>query len=101
MPQLDKMNWFFILTLLVLCIALLLVIFIKRNFYSWKKVFLIKNLTTFTTTSVLKQNIFLPFFSIQGLFLQQRKKLFNSFLVAKLPIFSEVLTTLEKSVQKK
>ncbi len=101
MPQLDKMNWLFILSLLVFCIMFLLVIFIKRNFYSWKKLSLLKVLTIFQISEIQGNNILFPFLALNGQFLQQRKLYFNNLNVGKTVLFSDTLHQLDKNIQQK
>ncbi len=101
MPQLDKMNWFFILTLLVLCISIFLVIFIKRNFYSWRKVVLLKVLTKFNFTEGQQNKALFPFLTLNGNFLQLRKTLFNNLSLNKTNFFLDTLKNFENSLQKK
>lgn len=98
MPQLDKMNWFFILTLLVVSISFLLVIFIKRNFYSWRKVVLLKLLTRFGASSLTKQTIFHSFLSLQSLYLLTRKVFFQDINITKTPVVTETVKTFEKTL---
>ncbi len=98
MPQLDKMNWFFILTLLVVSISFLLVIFIKRNFYSWRKVVLLKLLTRFGASSLSKQTLFHSFLSLQSLFLLNRKTFFQNINITKTPVISETVKSFEKNL---
>ena len=101
MPQLDKMNWLFILSLLVFCIMFLLVIFIKRNFYSWKKLSLLKVLTIFQISEIQGNNILFPFLALNGQFLQQRKLYFNNLNVGKTVLFADTLHQLDKNIQQK
>jgi hypothetical protein len=101
MPQLDKMNWFFILTLLVVSISFLLVIFIKRNFYSWRKVLLLKLLTKFNISNLTKKTLLISFLSLQSFFLLNRKTLFSDINLIKTPLFSNTVKNFEHEVYKK
>jgi len=101
MPQLDKMNWFIILLLLISFILIFLVIFIKRNFYSWRKVILLKNLTKFSGQKTLKNVNLVIYLTINTLFLHLRKNFFTKLQLNKTDFFSETLKSFEKSLFKK
>ena len=101
MPQLDKMNWFFIFSLLILGLAFFIVVFIKRNFYSWRKIILLKQLTQFKITFTNTNNFWLfDFFTFLGHYLYIRKTFFNNLLLKNTTVFLDTVKSFEKNLQK-
>jgi len=102
MPQLDKMNWFFIFSLLILGLAFFIVVFIKRNFYSWRKIIILKQLTQFNINLSNTNNFWLfDFFTFLGHFLTIRKVFLNNLLLKNTTVFFDTVKSFENNLQKK
>jgi hypothetical protein len=96
MPQLDKINWFLIIFVLVLLVSVLLIFFIKFIFYSWKKTLLLKTFNIFSTLTNVQKNKFIPFLFLLANFLQLRKHLFESFFLIKQNLIFPIIKDVEK-----
>ena len=97
MPQLDKINWLFILGLLVFFVISVLVNFIKRNFYSWRKISLLKILTTVQVITQNKNISIFSFLALTSQFLQLRKTYYRHLNLGKTTLISGTVHQLDKT----
>jgi Ca2+/Na+ antiporter len=77
MPQLDKINWFFVLIILIICVSYLLVNFVKYIYYSKEKIEKLKNKNKVQKHEKKNSNVLFSFLSGLYLIFFQRNLFFS------------------------
>jgi hypothetical protein len=100
MPQLDKLNWCFVLFLLIFFVTILLTNFIKFNFYSWRKINFFKNLSQFITDFIFKNNSLKLILSLNIYFFNTRKQLLLSSITQSSDLINQTIKEYEHNLMK-